>query len=231
MRGKLLTSLAIVGLAALTPLAACGKKDKDKPKPTPAPVADAAVAKEPTPAPTPTPPPTPAPDPKADYVRVLGNHNPPKKEDPVTLSFEKFTVVKADFDPAKVEGGTAEIQLDAASISSDSPKRTGHIQSPDYLDAAGFPTITIKIGDVKKTGENAYSAMADVSAHGVSVSKWPVTFDVIETMPDGIRIKGAHKFKRSDFKIGKGETATAPEKPDSTQDALEIQLQLTLKKT
>jgi polyisoprenoid-binding protein YceI len=235
MRGSLLKSLVILSVVALAPLG-CGKKG-EKSKPKPAPAADAAVAKTaptPPPTPTPTPPaptPTPPPDDKADYVRVLGTHNPPKETDPVTLSFGKFTVVKADFDPAKVEGGSAEIQLDAASITSDSQKRTDHIQSDSYLDVAKFPTITVKVSGVKKTGDNAYSAIADVSAHGVSVTKWPVTFQVIETLPDGIRIKGSHKFKRTDFKVGQAEVNPDPKKADSTQEAIEIQLQLTLKKT
>ena len=45
-----------------------------------------------------------------DHITVLGKHRPAKPSDPVQVRFEKFRVVKASFDPKKVEGGTATIE-------------------------------------------------------------------------------------------------------------------------
>ena len=168
---------------------------------------------------------TPAPaksDPSADYVHVLGHHNPAKPTDPVVIDIPKFQVVKAAFDPKKIEGGTAELTLDLSSLTSGSTKRDKHLSSPDYLDVAKFATVTIDLDNVKKSGDRTYTADADIQIHGIE-KKLPVTFDVIDTLPDGIRIHAKQGWKRSDFAIGQ------PEGPDeTTADAQEIELQLTL---
>ncbi|HTJ43568.1 MAG TPA: YceI family protein [Kofleriaceae bacterium] len=163
-------------------------------------------------------------DPKADFVHVLGHHNPGKPTDPVVIDLPKFEVTKAAFDPANPEGGTAQLTLDLASLSSNSPKRDKHLSSPDYLDVAKFATVTIDVDNVKKQSGSTYTADANISIHGVQ-KKLPVTFDVVETLPDGVRIHAKQAWKRSDFSIG------APEGGDeTTADAQEIELQLTLHK-
>src|SRR5687768_4374447 len=66
-------------------------------------------------------------DPNADFISVYAEHAPEKKPgDPVEVKFEKFTVKKASFDPAKIEGGTATIEVDLASLKSGSDKRDTH---------------------------------------------------------------------------------------------------------
>ena len=164
-------------------------------------------------------------DPKADFVHVLGHHHPGKPTDPVVIDIPKFEVTKASFDPANPEGGTAELTLDLSSLSSGSAKRDKHLSSPDYLDVAKFATVTIDIDNVKKQSGSTYTADANISIHGVQ-KKVPVTFDVVETLPDGVRIHARQAWKRSDFSIG------APEGggDETTADGQEIELQLTLHK-
>lgn len=210
-------------LIALAVVVSACKKEESKAEP-PAGSGAAGKNSKPEPRPEPRPEPT-AVDPAADYVRVLASHSKPKPTDPVTLEIAKFQVIKADFDPAKVEGGTAELALDLTSLTSDSPKRDNHLRGDDYLAVDKFGVATIKIDNVKKTGDNAYSADATVAIHGVE-KKLPVAFTVIETLPDGIRIKGEHTFTRHDFSIG-----AAKGEDDSVGDDQTIQLQLTLKKT
>ncbi len=216
--------IAPILIALVVSMSGCKKDEKAEP-----PAAGSAVAKpDPRTAPKPEPKAEPAPppvDPDADYVRILASHSKPKPSDPVTIEIERFSVTKADFDPAKVEGGTAELALDLTSLKSDSPKRDNHLNGDDYLAVESFPTATISIENIKKTADNVYSADATISIHGIE-KMLPVAFTVIETLPDGIRIKGEHTFSRHDFTIGapKGED-------DSVGDEQKIQLQLTLKKT
>jgi polyisoprenoid-binding protein YceI len=218
--------LSIVAVAAL----ALGGCKKDEKKEAAAPTADTtpATRADTTPAQPaqPAQPDTRADvDANADYVRVLAGHAEPKPTDPVVVSLTGFKVVKADFDPAKVEGGTADLEIDLTSLASGSAKRDNHLKSADYLDVGQFATAKIHVDNVKKTGENAYSADATIDVHGKQ-QKYPVSFTVLETLPDGIRIKGEHKFKRHDFAIGAAEGAE-----DSVATDLTIQLQLTLKKS
>jgi polyisoprenoid-binding protein YceI len=195
----------LVVLASAVALAACGKSSS-----APA-AAGSAASSGAAPA-----------DPAGDYVHVLGHHNPGKDTDPVVIDIPKFQVVKAAFDPKHLEGGTAELTLDLSSLHSSSAKRDKHLSSPDYLDVAKFATATIDIDGVKQTGADAYSADATISIHGVQ-KKLPVSFDVVATLADGVRIHAKQAWHRSDFQIG------APEGGDeSTADGQEIELQLTL---
>jgi len=167
------------------------------------------------------------PDPDADSIVVLAKHVEAKPDDPVHLRFERFKVTKADFDPNKIEGGKATIEIDATSLKSGSDKRDGHLQTPDYLDTAKFATVAVNIDKVKKKADKTYTAEATVKFRDVT-KKYPVAFDVVDQKDDSIRIKGEASFSRLDFKVGKDskDPKVAPVQPELT-----IQLQLTLKKT
>jgi polyisoprenoid-binding protein YceI len=164
---------------------------------------------------------------QADSIVVLGSHTEANPKDPVKVEFKKFKVVKAEFDPKKIEGGKATIEIDTTSLKTDSDKRDAHLQSPDFIDTSKFATITVDIGNVKKKAGKTYSADATVKFRDVT-KKYPVTFDVIEETADGVRIKGEAKITRTDFKMGKDskDPKVAPVKND-----LVVQLNLGLKKT
>ena len=163
----------------------------------------------------------------ADSIVVLAKHTPGKPTDPVQVRFEKFKVTKATFDPKKIEGGKATIEIDATSLKSGDDKRDAHLNTPDFLDTAKFAKITVDIDKVKKKADKTFTAEATVKAHDVT-KKYPVTFDVVDTTADSIKIKGEASFSRLDFKIGKD-----PKEPKAApvETGLTIQLQLTLKKT
>jgi polyisoprenoid-binding protein YceI len=223
---RMMKSFVIASALSALFLGGCGKKEEKVADPAPAPTEPAPT---PTTPPEPTPPPadpTPTPAAGADYVKVIATHNPPKPEDPVLIEIQKFAVTKASFDPANLEGGTAELELDLSSIKSDNPKRDGHLQSPDYFDTGKFPKAVVKVDNVKKTNDKTYTADATVDAHGVSV-KLPVTFEVLETTPDSVKIHSKQTFKRLGFKVGK---PTEGAEADGTADEQTLELQLTIKK-
>lgn len=240
--------LKLIFLASVVAFAACGGKKEEK-KDQPPPPSNP-TPKDPPPK-DPPPPPPPAgsgsgsgssastvpaagsgsnaatPTESEDSIIVLGGHKDKEKakNDPVKVKFTKFTVTKASFDPAKIEGGSATIELDPTGIETGSKQRDGHLQSPDFLNAAKFPKIVIDISNVKKKADKTYTADAKISAVGAD-KKLAVTFDVVDAKDDWIKIKGEHKFKRSEFKIGKPEA----DKDQTVIDDLTIQLALTLKK-
>lgn len=163
-------------------------------------------------------------DASADYVSVFATHAKPKPDDPVEVKFTKFTVTKAKFDPKNLEGGTATIEIDLASIATGTAKRDKHLQSPDYLDVAKFTTATVDIADVKKKDDTHYTANAKVKLRDIEKA-YPVEFEVVSTTDDSVKIKGSQKFPRLDFKVG----SDAADQPVAND--LEIKLQLTLKNT
>lgn len=214
-----IVSAVIVALAfAAAP--ACKKKEAAPPSPTataPAAGSGSAAAAPAAPAP--------APQATADFITVLGRHEPAKPSDPVQVKFSRFAVTKAVFDPANLEGGTATIEVDLASLATDSEKRDGHLKSEAYINLGKFTTATIDVANVKKAGDKSYSADAKVKFREIEKT-YPVTFEVFETTADSVRIKGNQKFPRADFNVGK-----EPGPDESVAKELEIQLQLTLKKT
>lgn len=163
-------------------------------------------------------------DANADFISVYATHAQPKPDDPVVVKFQKFTVTKAAFDPKNLEGGTATVEIDLASLSSGSVKRDGHLKTPDYIDVSKFTTATVDLANVKKKDDKNFTADAKVKLRGVEKT-YPIAFEVLETTADSVKIAGTHKFARADFKVG-------DEKPDQPVGAeLEIKLRLTLKKT
>lgn len=217
---KLLASLVLALTVAVAP--ACKKQEDAAPAPTttqPAGSAGSAAT-----APTPTPP-APTADANADFVSVFASHHQTKPNDPVEVKFSKFAVTKASFDPRNLEGGTATIEIDLASLASGSDKRDGHLKSASYIDLAKFTTATIDVSNVKKKDDTHYTADAKVSFHGVDKT-YPVAFEVVETGADSVKVRGAQKFARADFNLG-----TEPGPEESVAKDVEIKLQLTLKKT
>jgi polyisoprenoid-binding protein YceI len=167
------------------------------------------------------------PDATADSLTILAEHGPEKKpDDPVKVVFDKVTVKKAAFDPAKIEGGTATIEVDLLSFKSGSDKRDGHLATPDYIDNKKFATAVIDVSNVKKTDDTHFTADAKVKLKDTEKT-YPVTFEILDKTADSIRIKGEHKFNRLDFKVGKEKLG----KDEAVQFEMTAQLQLTLKKT
>lgn len=165
------------------------------------------------------------PDANADSISVFATHAKPKPDDPVEVKFTKFSVTNAKFDPKNLEGGTATVELDLASLSSGSAKRDGHLSSPDYIDLSKFTTATIDIANVKKKDDQSYAADAKVKFRDIEKT-YPVTFQVLETKDDGtVRIGAEQAFTRADFKLGKDTT----DETESVAGPLTIKLQLTLK--
>lgn len=167
------------------------------------------------------------PDAAGDNLTILAEHAPDKKpDDPVKVVFSSVTVKKADFDPAKIEGGTAQIEVDLTNLKSGSDKRDGHLATPDYLDTKKYATLTIDVSNVKKTDDTHFTADAKVKLRDTEKT-YPVTFEVVEKTADSIKIKGEHKFNRLDFKVGKDKLG----KDEGVNFDLTAQLNLTLKKT
>jgi polyisoprenoid-binding protein YceI len=162
-----------------------------------------------------------------DSIVVLAKHTQQKPDDPVHVQFTSFKVVKASFDPKKIEGGKATIEIDATSLKTGADKRDAHLNTPDFLDTKKFPKITVDIDKVKKKADKTFTAEATVKFRDVT-KKYPVTFDVVDQTPDSIRIKSEVAFSRLDFKVGKDSTDP---KVAPAQNELTIQMALTLKKT
>ena len=121
----------------------------------------------------------------------------------------RFEKVKGtvELDEKDVTKSTVEVTIDLASVSTNEPKRDGHLKSPDFFDVAKFPTATFKSTKVQKAGKNKLKVTGDLSLHGVSkpvVLEVEGPTDAFKT-PFGTTVRGVHatgKIDRKDFEIG-----------------------------
>lgn len=92
----------------------------------------------------------------------------------VTGLFSRYegTVEMADDDFADAKiNFSAEID----SISTGNEQRDGHLKSGEFFDAEQFPKLTFTSTGMKKTGEDTYDLIGDLTIHGVTK---PVTLKV-----------------------------------------------------
>ena len=120
-------------------------------------------------------------------------------------SFKKFeakiTSSKEDFSDA-----TVELTADVNSIDTDNEQRDEHVKSPDYFDAAKYPSLTFKSKTFKKTGDKKYVVTGDLTLRGVTktvsleaTGGISIAHPYTKKTVTGFKVTG--KFKRSDFGI------------------------------
>jgi len=103
--------------------------------------------------------------------------------------------------------GSADISIDVASISTGVDKLNEHLRTPDFFDAAKFPTITFKSSTFKFEGDKLASITGDLTMHGVT-KPVTLTVDSIKCGPHPFMKvpacgAGAHAvIKRTDWGIG-----------------------------
>lgn len=119
----------------------------------------------------------------------------------------KMTSAKPDFTDAQID-----LTADVNSINTSQEKRDAHLKSPDFFDAAKYPTMTFKSKSITKVSGNKYKLMGDLTMHGVTK---PVTLDAVINGPvtnpqnkktlAGFKVTG--EVKRADFTLGTVPTA------------------------
>ena len=63
----------------------------------------------------------------------------------------------AHVDTANPAASSIELTIDAASISTGSPDRDGHLRSADFFDVEKYPTWTFRSTDVARDGDSGPS--------------------------------------------------------------------------
>ena len=107
----------------------------------------------------------------------------------VTGEFDKFsgTVSANGEDPNSL---AIEVTIDASSIDTHAEKRDNDLRSPNFLDAAKYPTITFKSTKVESAGSNKWKITGDLTLHGVTK---PVVLDVTGPTPEVKAMGAVHR--------------------------------------
>jgi len=110
-------------------------------------------------------------------------------------------------DPA-AKSASVDIVIDTTSVDTGYATFNEHIQAPDFLDTAKFPTATFKSTKVDFAGDMPTAIHGNLTIKGVTK---PVTFEVMHfvSMPhpmlkkDAIGADASTVIKRSEFNAGK----------------------------
>lgn len=132
-----------------------------------------------------------------------------------------FTKVSGtiNYDAAKPEAGSVEATIEIGSVATANEKRDNHLKSPDFFDAAKFPSATFKSKSWKKTGENTFDVTGDLTIKDVT-KEVVLKTTLVGTGPGmgGAVLTGweaTTTLKRSDFGVG-GPMFAAPLGDDVT---------------
>ncbi|HKM57347.1 MAG TPA: YceI family protein [Chthoniobacterales bacterium] len=73
-----------------------------------------------------------------------------------------------NYDEANPDQSSVEVTIKTASIDTGVKMRDDDLRSPNFFDAAKFPTITFKSKSVKSTGKDTADVTGDLTMHGVT---------------------------------------------------------------
>ena len=118
---------------------------------------------------------------------------------------------KLDLDPANPGKSAVTVSIPTDSVDASNSVLTGELKSPQWFDAAKFPTITFTSTKVTPTGKNTATVTGDLTFHGVTR---PVTLEAKfnaggvhpMTKKYTVGFNAVAHLKRSDF----GQTTYVP---------------------
>ncbi len=84
-----------------------------------------------------------------------------------------------DYDPANPTAAKVQAEVDVSSVDTRNAKRDDHIRSPDFFDAAKYPTMTFKSTRVEQSGDRL-KLIGNLTIRGVTRE---VTFDLDGPVP------------------------------------------------
>lgn len=94
--------------------------------------------------------------------------------------------------------GSPEVKIAMDSTWSDNEKLTGHLKSPDFFNAAKFPTSTFTVTSIAAEGAQQ-KVTGNLDLHGVTKSiSFPATIQITD---DAVTVKAEFAINRKDFNI------------------------------
>jgi len=135
----------------------------------------------------------------------------------------------ATVDDSDLTKSTVNASIDIASIDTGNQNRDNDLRSPNYFDAAQFPTMTFKSKSVTKNGDGKLKVVGDLTIKGVTKE---VTLDVdgpsapVKMGPNQRRgLSASTSINRKDFGVG----AKTPSAVVGEEIKIQIDAELTQK--
>jgi polyisoprenoid-binding protein YceI len=128
-------------------------------------------------------------------IQFVCAHMKPKRPDPRTGHFAKFTG-KAQIDAAANSLKSVSVEIDTNSITTEFDKLTNHLKSPDFFEVRQYPTA--KFESTKITpGQGQSQITGKLTLHGVTKEiSFPATVSIT---PSGLSLQSEFNIDRSQF--------------------------------
>ena len=72
------------------------------------------------------------------------------------------------YDPENLDASSIDVEIDVHTLNTSDATRDAHVKSPDFLDAAQYPTITFKSTHITKASDGELDVTGDLTIHGVT---------------------------------------------------------------
>lgn len=138
-------------------------------------------------------------------------------------TFNDFSA-SVNFDPARPDGGTVQVAVKVASVSTGTPSADELLRSEDFFDSAKFPQATFEASDFHAQDATHYSAKGAFTLKGHTVPL-SVTFTTTGA-PQGLWFDGSFTISRLAFGVGQGEWADT----STLDDAVQVQFHILQKR-
>jgi polyisoprenoid-binding protein YceI len=109
-------------------------------------------------------------------------------------------------DESDLTHSTVEASIDVSTLKTGDEARDGHLKSPEFFDAAQFPTITFKSINIDSAGGADYDVSGELTIHGITKMVTFAAEDVSTPSKDPwgnhrIGLSATTKINRKDFGI------------------------------
>ena len=135
----------------------------------------------------------------------------------------KFESFEADivFSPDDLAGSSVEVLIDIASVNTSNGDRDSQIVSPDWFDAAQWPTAKFATKSFSEIAPGKYEAVADLTIRDVT-REVTLPFD-LEIEGNKAEAEGTVTISRTDFGIGQGQWQDTSQVGDAVTIKIEIE--------
>jgi polyisoprenoid-binding protein YceI len=115
------------------------------------------------------------------------------------------------FDANNLPGSSIDITIEVPSINTKNERRDGHLRTADFFDAEKYPTMRFVSKEIRKTGENSFVAVGDLTIKETTKSI-ELPFELLGAMPDpqrqGMTVAGFRaqtSILRNQYGVGSGD--------------------------
>ena len=135
--------------------------------------------------------------PENTKIEFVGTHAG-EKPDPRVGTFEKFAG-KIEVDAATKTLKSVSIEIDTNSLTTQFPKLTDHLKSPDFLEVREYPAIKFESTKIEAADGGEQKITGNLTLHGVTKEiTIPAKVDVVDGAPT---LQSEFSIDRTEYKI------------------------------